>query len=119
MVPMIFWSNPVVVAAALAAGLLLNPAGNAGIGSYRLAITPPGLVGRVQASSRFVSWSAHPLAPILGGALLSLVGGQPAMVVLTVLAAGVALIPTLHPSIRAVPRPAEWRAELAATASAA
>jgi hypothetical protein len=45
-VPMIFFNNPVVVAGALGTGLLPNPAGNAGIGAYRLAITPDGLQGR-------------------------------------------------------------------------
>jgi hypothetical protein len=109
MIPMIFWNNPVVVALALAAGLFLNPAGKAGIGSYRLAVTPPELVGRVQATSRFVSWSTHPLAPIVGGVLLSTVGGPAAMTALTVLAGCVALIPTLNHNIRDVPHPAQWQ----------
>ena len=39
-VPMVFFNNPAVVAAALGLGLFLNPAGNAGIQSYRLAVTP-------------------------------------------------------------------------------
>ena len=47
-VPMVLWNNPAVVAAALWLGLLLNPAGNAGIGSYRIAVTPDHLQGRLQ-----------------------------------------------------------------------
>ena len=50
-VPMPLWNQPAVVAAALAVGMFLNPAGNAGIGSYRMAVTPPELLGRVQATS--------------------------------------------------------------------
>ena len=88
--------------------MLLNPAGNAGIGSYRVAVTPPELLGRVQATSQFVSMSAMPLAPLLAGALLSGLGGGPAIAVLGVLTAGVALIPTLSASVRSVPRPAAW-----------
>ena len=47
---MALWNQPLVVAAALGLGLLLNPAGNAGIGSYRIAVTPPELIGRVQST---------------------------------------------------------------------
>jgi predicted MFS family arabinose efflux permease len=106
-VPMIVWSTPAVVAAALSLGMLLNPAGNAGIGSYRIAITPPALLGRVQSTSQFVSMSAMPLAPVLAGALLSGLGGGAAIAVLGGLTALVALIPTVSASVRAVPRPAQ------------
>jgi MFS family permease len=107
-VPMALWNQPLVVAAALGLGMLLNPAGNAGIGSYRIAVTPPELIGRVQSTSQFVSMSAMPLAPVLAGLLLSTIGGGPAIAVLGVLAGGVALIPTLSRSVRSVPRPVEW-----------
>jgi predicted MFS family arabinose efflux permease len=107
-VPMIFWNSPLVVAAALSFGMLLNPAGNAGIGSFRIAVTPPELIGRVQSTTQFVSMSAMPLAPVLAGSLLSGLGGGPAIAVLGLFVAGVALIPTLSDSVRSVPRPAEW-----------
>jgi hypothetical protein len=107
-VPMALWNSPLVVAAALSLGMLLNPAGNAGINSYRIAVTPPALIGRVQSTAQFVSMSAMPLAPILAGALLSGLGGGPAIAVLGILTAGVALIPTLSRSVRTVPRPSEW-----------
>jgi predicted MFS family arabinose efflux permease len=108
MLPLVLWNNPAVVIVALSAGVFLNPAGNAGIGSYKMAVTPRALVGRVQSVGQFMSWSALPLAPLLGGGLLSLLGGPTAMAVLTGLAALVALIPTLSRSVRSVPRPAEW-----------
>jgi predicted MFS family arabinose efflux permease len=107
-VPLAMWNQPAIVAGALAIGMFLNPAGNAGIGSYRVAVTPPELLGRVQATSQFVSMSAMPLAPLLAGGLLSGLGGGPAIAVLGVLTAGVALIPTLSVSVRSVPRPAAW-----------
>ncbi|QWF21817.1 MFS transporter [Nocardioides sp. LMS-CY] len=107
-VPMALWNSPAVVAAALALGLLLNPAGNAGIGSYRIAVTPVELQGRVQSTMQFVSMSAMPLAPFIAGALLTGLGGGPAIAVLGALTALVALIPTLSTSVRAVPRPAAW-----------
>lgn len=108
-VPLALWNQPAVVAAALALGMLLNPAGNAGIAAYRVAVTPPELLGRVQATAQFVSVSAIALAPVLAGALLAGLGGGPAVAVLGVLTAGVALIPTLSASVRSVPRPAAWQ----------
>ena len=111
-VPMVFWNNPLVVSLVVGAGLFLNPAGNAGIGAYRMAITPPDLQGRVQSTSQFVSMSVMPVAPILAGVLLTTLGGPAGVAVLAVLTAGVALIPTLSRSVREVPRPVVWQSEL-------
>lgn len=116
-VPMALWNSPAVVAAALALGLFLNPAGNAGIGSYRIAVTPVELQGRVQSTMQFVSMSAMPLAPFVAGALLTGLGGGPAIAVLGGLTALVALIPTLSTSVRAVPRPAAWERHVPVAAS--
>jgi predicted MFS family arabinose efflux permease len=118
LVPLALWNHPAVVAAALGLGLFLNPAGNAGISSYRIAVTPDALQGRVQSTMQFVSMSAMPLSPVLAGALLTGLGGTGAIAVLGVLTALVALIPTLSRSVRAVPRPHVWRAEIEATAPA-
>ena len=113
-VPMIFWNTPLVVAAAISVGIFLNPAGNAGIGAYRMAHTPPELQGRVQSAIQFVAMSIMPLAPILAGGLLAWLGGATAIAVLGALTAIVALIPTMSRSVRAVPRPDVWQAELRA-----
>ena len=108
LVPLIFWNHPAVVMVALSTGVFLNPAGNAGISSYRITVTPREVVGRVQATAQFVGWSTLPLAPVLGGGLLTLVGGSATMAILAGLCALVALIPTLSRSVRSVPRPAHW-----------
>ena len=120
-VPLALWNHPVVMAAAASVGLFLNPAGNAGVGSYRMAITPPELVGRVQSAMQFTSMLSMPLAPALAGALLTGLGGTAAVLALTALTAAVALIPTLSTSVRSVPRPADWpryEAPVAAPAAA-
>ena len=56
LVPLVFWNHPAVVMLSLSAGVFLNPAGNAGIGSYKMSITPPELVGRVQSVGSCCGW---------------------------------------------------------------
>jgi predicted MFS family arabinose efflux permease len=112
-VPMVLWNHPAVVAGALGFGLLLNPAGNAGGQAYRIAHTPAHLQGRAQSASQFLGLSVTWLAPLIGGVLLTALGGATAIATIGALVALAALIPTLSRSIRAVPRPVVWQAELA------
>ena len=91
--------------------LLLNPVGNAGISSYRMAVTPDHLQGRVGSTSQFVSMSVMPLAPLLGGYLLEHQGGTTAVTVLVAASALLAVVLTASRSIRSVPRPSEWVVE--------
>ncbi len=107
-VPMALWGNAAVVAAALGCVLLVNPAGNAGMSSYRISVTPDHLVGRVQSATQFVAMASLPLAPILAGGLLALLGGPTAVLLAGVLCGLTAIIPTCARSIRAVPKPADW-----------
>lgn len=88
--------------------LLLNPVGNAGISSYRMAVTPAHLQGRVGSTSQFASMSVMPLAPLLGGYLLEHQGGTTAITALVVASALLAVLLTSSRSIRSVPRPSEW-----------
>lgn len=111
LVPMALWESPVVVAAALAVVMLLNPAGNAGMAAYRITVTPRELIGRTQSFSQFCSMAVMPLAPVIGGIALHGLGGAGAMLALGGLVAVVAMIPTLSRTVRSVPRPEVWRAE--------
>lgn len=108
LVPLIFWSSPWLVGAMLFLGLLLNPAGNAGAQSYRVAITPDELQGRIASSSQFLGFVTIPFAPLLGGWLLETYGAATATTALLVAAVLTALIPTLTTSVRSVPRPQDW-----------
>ncbi|GAA1879816.1 MFS transporter [Lapillicoccus jejuensis] len=107
--PLVVLDDPVAVAVALSLGVFLNPAGNGGMGAYKVAVTPAELVGRVQSVGQLMAWSTIPLAPVVAGVLLSTVGGAWAVGVLVGLGALVALLPTLVRSVRLVPRPSEWR----------
>ena len=86
-----FWNTPVTAALSLSVGIFLNPAGNAGIGAYRLHLTPPDLVGRVQSVTQFASFSTMPLSRCLAGLALDALGGPTAVALLVALTAGVAL----------------------------
>ena len=108
LLPLIGSSAPWAACMSVFTLLLLNPAGNAGIGAYRAAITPDDLQGRVGAALRFVSVGAMPLAPVLGGLLLSNLGGTASVGGLVAATAVSALIPTVSRSMRSVPRPADW-----------
>jgi hypothetical protein len=108
LVPLVFWSSPWLVGSMLCLGLLLNPAGNAAAQSYRVAITPDALQGRIASSSQFLGFTTIPLAPILGGWLLESWGAGVATAVLLGAAVLTALIPTLTRSVRTVPRPRDW-----------
>jgi MFS family permease len=108
LLPLVWWSTPVGACVSVFLILLLNPAGNAGIGSYRAAITPDHLQGRVGSAIGFVSMGVLPFAPVLGGFALATLGGTGAITLLVAGTAVGALVPTLSRSIRAVPRPADW-----------
>jgi len=108
LVPLVFWSSPWLVGAMLCTGLVLNPAGNAGGQSYRVAITPDELQGRIASSSQFLGMTTIPFAPMLGGWLLETWGAPTATTVLLVAAVLTALIPTLSREVRTVPRPRDW-----------
>ena len=94
-----------MVAAAIFTALLLNPAGNAASGTYRIAHTPSHLQGRAASASQFLSMSVIWVAPLLGGVLLASLGGPTAIAVIGGLVAVVALIPTLTRSVRSSAAP--------------
>jgi MFS family permease len=108
LVPLIWWATPLGACVSVFFLLLLNPAGNAGIGSYRAAVTPEELQGRVGSAMMFVSMGVMPFAPLLGGFALATLGGTGAVALLVAASAVAALIPTTSRSIRSVPRPSEW-----------
>jgi MFS family permease len=112
LLPLIWWATPLAACVSVFTLLLLNPAGNAGIGAYRVAQTPDELQGRVASATQFSSMSVMPLSPLLAAWLLTHLGGSHAVLTLVVSMGCIALLVTLSRSIRQVPRPREWQAEL-------
>lgn len=115
LIPLVWLSAPWQVALCTFALLLLNPAGNAGISAYRMAITPDHLQGRVGSASQFTAMSVMPLSPVLGGFLLTHTSGRTAVAVLVVATAVLAAYLTSSRTIRSVPRPESWPSVRAAT----
>ncbi|MFE7778463.1 MFS transporter [Streptomyces sp. NPDC057445] len=93
-VSMLVFSAPQVIAAAAweGWGVLLFPLGwgitgfafmvyNIAQLSYRQSVTPPDLMGRMNAAVRWVVWGTLPLGSVLGGALGTLIGVRNALLV--------------------------------------
>ncbi|MCZ0985351.1 MFS transporter [Streptomyces diastatochromogenes] len=91
-VSMLVFSAPQVIAAAAwrGWGVLLFPLGWAVTGfsalvynvaqvSYRQSVTPPELMGRMNAAVRWVVWGTLPIGGVLGGVLGTLIGVRPAL----------------------------------------
>lgn len=114
----------VLVGAAMGWGLLLIPLAPsdsaipflaAGVGLYLFcaitsnivgislfqAITPDRLLGRMNASRRFVVWGINPLGALAGGALASSIGLRNALWI-TAIGASVAFLPLLLSPVRSV-----------------
>ena len=108
LIPLMWWSTTWAASASVFTILLINPAGNAGIGAYRAAMTPDDLQGRVGSALSFVTMAGLPLAPLLGGFLLGAFDGSTAIAGLVAASVLTALIPTFSRSMNSVPRPADW-----------
>ncbi|MEU6217678.1 MFS transporter [Streptomyces sp. NPDC047022] len=120
-VSVLVFSAPQVIAAAAwrGWGVLLFPLGwgiayfsgmvyNIAQLSYRQSVTPPEMMGRMNAAVRWVVWGTLPLGGVLGGVLGTLIGVRPALCLAFIgsWAAGwfVFFSPLRH--MRDVPRPA-------------
>lgn len=104
-----FWG----VAAVLAASMVLLPALNAGLSGYMVLATPSELVGRVGSAGQVLGMGAMPLAPVLAGFGLELVGRPGTLMVAGALCLMSVAMVLLTPALRALPKESEWRAHAA------
>ena len=79
--------------------------------SYRLALIPDELQGRVNSAFRLISYSLRPVGIALTGVLMQLMGIVPTAAVFAVILALLALLASLNPSIRKALPLAQIRAE--------
>ncbi|MEU1687490.1 MFS transporter [Micromonospora sp. NPDC005707] len=71
---LVLWPHPAGIALGLAVSAFASGLYNVNAVSLRQAATPPALLSRMTATSRFVIWGAMPLGAALGGALTGLLG---------------------------------------------
>ncbi|TWE12079.1 MFS transporter [Rudaeicoccus suwonensis] len=82
---------------------LMLPAVNAGFLTYVMLITPDSMQGRVQSALMTMVMSTTPLAPVAGGALVQLIGGEATMAVFGGLVLACALLALTVRPLREMP----------------
>jgi predicted MFS family arabinose efflux permease len=100
------WPDAYVLAAAMIPSGLAIPITNAAVISYRLAITPDRLVGRVVSVQTAITMVGGPLGTLGAGVLLGTLAPRATIALLAGVALALAIWGTLSP-LRSVPRPAE------------
>lgn len=115
--PMAFTNNVALIGGLLAVALVGLPSINAATYSYLVAVTPDRLQGRVNSGLMFSATAVQPAGPVVGGFLLALVGGVPAMLATTAVMAVGVLALALNGEVRRLPVPARWDTATAAEAA--
>jgi MFS family permease len=97
---------PFLVAAGIVGGIS-QMAYNINQVSYRQAICPPRMQGRMNATMRFLVWGTMPVGNIVGGIIATSLGLREAIVISAVLSLTPALWPLLSPvrKLRVMPEP--------------
>jgi predicted MFS family arabinose efflux permease len=109
-IPIPLTDNPVIIGGLLGLAMLVNPLANAGLMSYKMAITPDRLQGRSQSAIVFSIMIMVPIAPALGGLLLGHFGHYTAMYAFVVLVVVAAVVASFAKGVRSVPHSREWAA---------
>jgi len=99
--------DPLTLGVALALGFIIVPIYSVTHLSYRLALTPDELQGRVNSVFRLIAFGSQPLGLILTGALLQAIGPIATVVVLFVPQIILAVAATLNPGVRNARRVSE------------
>jgi MFS family permease len=96
-----------VLVAGLIPNALINPAVNAAVIGYRVAVVPDRLTGRVNSIARTVALTASPLGPLAAGVLLASMSARSTVAVLVGIIIALALVATVSGAIREAPSLAE------------
>jgi MFS family permease len=105
----VIWPNVYVLAASTIPQALTIPSTDSVVHSYRMAITPDRLIGRVNGAASNISLAVAPLGPLVAGILLGAVSARAAVAVFAAAGLVLALWGTLSPSIRNAPSLDELR----------
>jgi MFS family permease len=92
--------TPLILGGLLAAGLLVDATYNVVQFSYRLALIPDELQGRVNSSFRLISYSLRPLGQVLTGVLLQDIGPIFTILAFSLCLVVLAVAASLNPHVR-------------------
>ncbi|GAA1973215.1 MFS transporter [Kitasatospora viridis] len=95
--------DPYLLGGVYALMCFVGPVWNVVISAYQLAVTPDRIQGRVLGSVGMVAFGAVPLGSLLGGLMLSRLGADTTVWVLTGWMLLMALIASVSPSVRRAP----------------
>lgn len=96
--------NALSLGGVYAALLVLSPAANAAVLSYRLGLIPPDLQGRVNSAVRMIAYATIPLGNLVAGLLLQVVSGTVAILAYGAIMVLIAVGVTMHPHLGREPR---------------
>ena len=99
----VIWPNVYVLTASILPTALAIPSTDSVVHSYRFAMTPDRLLGRVTSVWTTIGLAIAPLGPLVAGVLLDAVSARAAIAVFAAAGLTLALWGTLSPAIRAAP----------------
>ncbi|MFB7249333.1 MFS transporter [Microbacterium sp. NPDC056234] len=102
--------NPWWITAVLGASVFLLPALNASMMGYFMVATPTELLGRANSAAGVLGMGAMPLAPLIAGFGLALVGRQNTILFAAALCAVSVALAITNRALRALPSEAGWAA---------
>lgn len=98
-----------IIAVMIVPGLMLAPI-NAALGGYFMVATPSAMMGRASSASNVLGMGAMPLAPLVAGFGLTLIGREGTILIGAGLCAIAALLALTNRGLRSLPAEAGWAA---------
>lgn len=105
--------SPLLLTFVLAAIVFFVPAVNAALMGYFMVATPTEMLGRANSASAVLGMGAMPLAPLVAGVGLSLIGREATLITGAVICAIAVLLAVSTPALRALPAESGWTAHAA------
>jgi MFS family permease len=104
---LVLMPTPLALGAAAGAPMMVVPAFNVVLGSYRYALAPDRLQARTMSSARLVAWGTIPLATLIAGSLLQAAGATVTLLALGGAMLAVATVATASRIVRNAPQVAD------------
>lgn len=105
--------EPLALAAVLGVIVFFIPAVNAALMGYFMVATPTELLGRANSAAAVLGMGAMPLAPLIAGFGLSLIGRESTLLVASALCLTAVLLAFGNRALRALPAESGWTAHAA------